>query len=156
MKLSNMQMLILRLAIAGLFLSIGIDKYREGWLTTSEHLAGSLNNYHQNAGNAQLTYLDQVALPYVGLWSKLIMVGELLLGASLLLGMLVRCSTALGIFMVLNFHAANGNLFTLNFFGSPWAALLIAGLLVLFLSRAGRWAGVDVLLATWNNKSFFW
>jgi H+/gluconate symporter-like permease len=58
--------------------------------------------------------------------------------------------------MVLNFHAANGNLFSLNFFGSPWAALLVAGLLVLFLARAGRWAGIDALLATWNAKSMFW
>jgi uncharacterized membrane protein YphA (DoxX/SURF4 family) len=156
MKLSNIHILILRLAIAGLFLSIGFDKYHEEWLTTSEHLASSLNHYQQSAGSAQLTYLQQVAIPYAGVWSKLIVTGECLLGASLLLGFLVRCSTALGMFMVLNFHAANGNLFSLNFFGSPWAAPLIAGLLVLFLSRAGRWAGIDALLAKSNSKGILW
>ena len=156
MKISNIQILILRLAIAGLFLQIGIEKYHEGWLTSSEHLAGSLTKYQENAAGAQRTYLDLVAVPYAGAWSRAIIVGECLLGASLLLGLLVRLSTFLGIIMVLNFHAANGNLFSLNFFGSPWAALLVAGLLVLFLSRAGRWAGIDALLATWNAKSMFW
>ena len=156
MKLSNIQVLILRLAIAGLFLSLGIDKYHEGWLTNSEHLRESLNNYHNNASNAQLAYLNYVAIPYAGVWSKLIVAGELLLGVSLLLGLLVRCSTALGILMVLNFHAANGNLFLMSFFSSPWAALLLAGLLVVLLSRAGRWAGIDALLAKSNAKGILW
>ena len=156
MKLSNIQILILRLAIAGLFVSIGVEKYHEGWLTTSEHLAGSLTAYHEHATGAQLVYLNRVALPYAGVWSKLIMGGEFLLGVSLLIGLLVRCSTALGIFMVVNLHAANGNLFTMSFFSSPWAAFLIAGLLVLFLSRAGRWAGIDAMLAKSNSKGILW
>ena len=156
MKISNIHILILRLAIAGLFLSIGLNKYREGWLTTSEHLVGSLSEYEQHAGGAQLTYLQQVAIPYAGIWSKCIVAGECLLGASLLLGFLVRSTAAFGLFMVLNFHAATGNLFSLNFFGSPWAAPLVAALLVLMLTRAGRWAGIDALLAKSNSKGILW
>ena len=156
MKLSNVQILILRLAIAGLFLSIGTDKYQEGWLTNSEHLAESLNNYHQRASGVQLIYLEHVAIPYVGLWSKLMAIGEFAVGVSLLLGLLVRFSSAVAIFMVLNFHAANGNLFTLNFFSSPWAAVLIACFLALFLASAGRWVGIDALLAKSNAKGILW
>jgi len=156
MKLSNIQILLLRLALAGLFLSLGIDKINEGWLQNPEHLSQSLDNFHKQASGVHLTYLDQIAIPYTGLWSKLIAIGETGVGISLLLGLLARFSSVVGIFMVLNFHVANGNLYSLNFFGSPWAALLIAGFLIIFLARGGRWLGVDALLAKSNPKSIFW
>ncbi len=50
----------------------------------------------------------------------------------------------------------NGKLFNLSFFGSPWAALLVAGLLMMMLARAGRWAGIDALLAISNPKGKLW
>jgi uncharacterized membrane protein YphA (DoxX/SURF4 family) len=153
---SNIQIFILRLAIAGLFISLGVGKYREGWLTNPAPLEQSLNNFRQHAAGPQLTYLDHVAIPYAGLWSKLMAAGEFAVGASLLLGLLTRLAALGGLFMVVNFHAATGNLFTLNFFGSPWAALLLAGLLVVFLSRAGRWGGLDALLAGSGSKSILW
>ncbi len=156
MKLSNINILILRLVIATLFLDLGLDKYHEGWLTNSEHLVKSLNGYYQRAGGAQLSYLDIVAVPYVGIWAKLITIGELAIAVSLILGLLVRMTSAIAIFMIVNLHAANGNLFSLNFFGSPWAALLVASFLILFLSRAGRWAGIDALLAKANTKGALW
>jgi thiosulfate dehydrogenase [quinone] large subunit len=146
MKLSNIQILLLRLAIAALFLNLGLDKFREGWLTNTEPLTSSLNSFHQHAGGPQLTFLDNVAIPYARIWSVLIPIGEFAVGVSCLLGLLTRCSTIIGIIMVLNFHAATGNLFSWNFFGSPWAAFLLSGLLILFLARAGRWAGIDALL----------
>ena len=103
MKLSNIQILILRLAIAGLFLHLGIEKINEGWLTNPEHLQDSLNNYQQKATGVQLSYLDKVAIPYSNLWSRLMALGETAVGISFLLGSLVRFSSAVGIFMVLNF-----------------------------------------------------
>src|SRR5437763_5234849 len=152
MKLSNIQIVILRLALGGLFLSLGLGKYHEGWLQTSEHLVTSLDNFKQHATGAQLFYIEHVAMPYAGAWSKLMTIGEFAVGVSMLLGLLVRCSAAAAIFMVINFHAATGNLYTLNFFGSPWAALLLACLLAMFLSCAGRWAGIDALLAKMNAR----
>ena len=156
MKLVNIQFLILRLALAGLFLSLGLEKYHEGWLQNSEHLVTTLNNFKQHAGGAQLFYLEHIALPYAGAWAKLIMIGEFAVGVSMLLGLLVRFSAAAAILMVINLHAATGNLYTLNFFGSPWAALLIASLLAMFLSSAGRWAGIDTLLAKLNPRGVLW
>ena len=156
MRFSNIQILIIRLALAGLFLSLGVDKIHEGWLTNPEHLLGSLNNFHQRASGTHLYYLDTVAIPYADLWSKLIAIGETSLGVSLLLGLFARLSSLVGIFMVLNLHAATGNLYSLNFFGSPWAALLIASLLVTFLSRAGQWAGVDAMLAKSKPGGKLW
>jgi hypothetical protein len=58
--------------------------------------------------------------------------------------------------MVVNFHIANGNLFSVNVIGSPWAALLLAGLLVTLLAGAGRWCGIDALLAKRSPTSLLW
>lgn len=156
MKSSNIQLLLLRLAIGGLFLSIGLEKIHEGWLTNSIELSRSLTEDHAHASGAQLKYLDYVAIPYMSLWAKLIAAGEIALAGSLLLGLFVRLSSFLGVFMVLNLHAATGTLFSLRFFETPWAALLTVGLLILFLARAGRWAGLDVFLASSNSKGMFW
>ena len=156
MKLSTIQILLLRLALGGLFLHLGMGKINEGWLVNPQHLQESLNSLHQKAAGPQLMYLDNVAIPYAGIWSKLIATGETAVGISLLIGFLVRFSSAVALFMVINFHTATGNLFSLNFFGSPYAALLVAALLVAFLSRAGRWAGIDALLTKVNPKGMLW
>ncbi len=156
MKLLNIQILLLRLVLGALFLSAGLEKYHEGWLTNSEPLHASLAAYEKNATGFNLTYLEEVALPYSGVWSKLMCAGELALGVSLLLGCLVRLSTFIGLLFVLNLYAANGSLYSLKFFGTPWSGLIFISLLILLLSRAGRWAGIDALFAKSNSKGLFW
>lgn len=156
MKFSNVQMFILRLAVAGLFLYIGITKLSAGWLASPDNLLGSLNSYKDHASGFQLRYIEHVAIPLAGLWSKLIAVGETAVGISMVLGLLVRFSSLVGIFMLLNYHLINGNLLSLDFFSTPWAGLLIAALLVLFLSCGGRWAGIDAIAAKKMPKSVLW
>ena len=156
MILTNLQILLLRIVLGGLFLHLGIGKLSEGWLTSGDQLSKSLENFHQQATGIQRLYIETVAAPHVSTWSRLIAAGETALGISLLIGLLVRLSTALGIFMVLNLHAATGNLYSLEFFGSAYAALIVTTLLVLLLARAGRWAGVDAILARSNPRGYFW
>jgi thiosulfate dehydrogenase [quinone] large subunit len=156
MKLSPLQILLLRLIIGALFLSLGIQKYQQGWLTNSSHLVQSLAGFQQHATGLHLTYLDNVAIPHANLWSKLMTIGELAIGISLLLGLLARFSALVGVVMTLNFHAATGILYSLDFFGTPSAALLTVGLLMLFLARAGRWAGADALFAKASSRSILW
>ncbi len=156
MKLLPIQMFLLRLALGALFLSSGIEKYHEGWLSNPEPLLTSLRGFHEHASVYQLRYLDSVALPFASLWAKLICGGETALGISLLLGCLARTGALVGMLFVLNLYAANGSLFSLRFFGSPWSALVFCSLLALFLARAGRWGGLDALFAKSNSKSFFW
>ena len=156
MKPTSLQILLLRLIVGGLFVTLALDKYHEGWLTNPEPLRVSLTEYQQRATGTQLKFLEYVAIPYAGMWAKCIIIGEGCIAISLLLGLLVRLSSAVGIFMLLNFRAANGNLFSWKFFSSPWAGLLFSCLLILLLVRAGRWAGVDALLAKSNSKGVFW
>ncbi len=156
MKPTAIQLFIIRLALGALMLHGGFEKYQEGWLRNSAPLQASLESFQQHASAYQLRYLESVALPYASLWSKLICAGELALGVSLLLGCLVRLSTLVGMVYVLNLYAANGTLFSLSFFASPWSALLFSALLALFLARAGRWVGLDAVFAKSKAKSFFW
>ncbi len=156
MKVSSIQILILRLVLAGLFLHLGLGKLEEGWLKSPVPLTQSLSSFEQRAAGIHLLYLKSVAIPLAGVWSRLMALGETALGISLLLGLLTRLSSAVGIVMVLNFHAATGLLYSLSFFGSPWAALTVAGLLVVLLARAGRWIGLDSLLAKWKPQSALW
>jgi uncharacterized membrane protein YphA (DoxX/SURF4 family) len=156
MKPTIVQVLILRLAVGALFLTLAIDKYNEGWLTNSEPLRTSLTGFQQHAVGWQLTYLERVAIPYAGVWSKLILIGEGCIALSLLLGLLVRLTSATGIFMLINLYAANGSLFSLKFFSSPYGALIFGSLWVFLLARAGRSAGFDALFAATNPKAIWW
>ncbi len=153
MSLSPMPILILRLAVAILFIHLGYTKINGGWLSSNDNLKNSFTHFEQNAPPATKWYLEHVAKPGVDLWSKLIPLGETALGISLLLGLLVRLSTFIGTLMVLNFHLTNGSLFSLSFFGSPWSILLLPCLIVLFLTRAGREYGLDALLARKKSRS---
>jgi uncharacterized membrane protein YphA (DoxX/SURF4 family) len=156
MKLHNIQILILRLAIAGLFLYEGIGKINDGWHGSPAPLMEDLTSFQKKATGLQLAYLDQVAIPYAGIWSRLITLGETATGISMLLGLFVRLSSVTAILMVLNLHAANGTLFSVRAFGSPWAGLILCSLLILFLARAGRWFGIDEMLAKTNPRGVFW
>lgn len=147
MKLTPAVILILRLAVGIFFLYLGYTKIQNGWLLSSERLEKSLTNFERNAPAVSKWYIEHVGKPGVHLWSKLIALGETALGVSLILGFLVRLSTLAGIIMVFNFHLTNGTLFSLSFFGNPWASLLITTLLVLHMTRAGKKWGLDALLA---------
>jgi len=146
MKLTPVSILILRLAVGILFLHLGYTKVQNGWLSSSGRLQKSLANYEQNAPPVSRWFIHNVAQPGVEVWSRCIAVGELALGVSLVLGLLVRLSTLVGMIVVFIFHLANGTLFSLGFFGNPWAILVLPLLLVLSMTRAGRRWGLDALL----------
>lgn len=156
MKLQNIQIFLLRLALGALFLHLGMGKLNEGWIRSSSSLMEDLQNFQKTATGLHLRYLAEFAIPYAGAWSKFIALGEAALGISLLSGLLVRFSSALGIIMVLNLNAGAGNLFTWNFFWSPWAAMILSGLLAMMLSGAGRWFGIDQFLSKSKPRSIFW
>jgi thiosulfate dehydrogenase (quinone) large subunit len=156
MKPANFQILILRLILGTLFLFEGYAKYNEGWLNNAAPLEQKLAAFQHSGGPQQYYYLTHVAVPYAGIWSRVMTVGEAALGISLILGCFVRLSTLCGLFMVLNFHAATGTLFSTAFFSNAWGALLVSGILILFIARAGRWAGIDQLFAKSNPKGLLW
>lgn len=156
MKPTPVPVVLLRIVIGALFFTIGYNKMHSGWLLTEDRLLPQLQTFLQNAGAPQAWYLQNIAMPFAGVWSKLIAAGETAIGVSLILGVLTRLSSLTAMVLLVNIYAANGELFSLAIFGTPWGAVLFAGVLVVFLARAGRWGGLDAVLAPTNPKSFFW
>jgi uncharacterized membrane protein YphA (DoxX/SURF4 family) len=87
-------------------------------------------------------YLNAVA-PHAGWLSKLVVVGELGLGALLLLGLLTPFAALLAFIMVAQFQFASGALFTRKYFAGESGLVYLISLLVLFAGRAGQSLGLD-------------
>lgn len=144
----------LRICIGLFFVSMGLDKI--GWLHDAGPLMEDLDRFLRRSSGIQSWYLEHVAIPYAQVWARLIFLGETLIGISLLAGLLTRLSSSVGILMVANFHLANGTILSLSFFQSAYAIVLMTSLAVIFLSRAGRYLGVDSGLARKYPKGFCW
>ncbi|TMA92702.1 MAG: DoxX family membrane protein [Deltaproteobacteria bacterium] len=98
------------------------------------------------ANDAVAKYLAFVS-QYPAVFSRVVVVGELGLGALLILGLLTPLAALLALVMVLNFQFASGQIFSLNYVRgqSGLAYLMIYPLL--FFGRAGTALGVDGLIA---------
>jgi uncharacterized membrane protein YphA (DoxX/SURF4 family) len=130
---------ILRITVGIFFLAQGLHKL--DWFNSSEYLKLNLDRYAQNAHPAALWYQDHVAKPGIEAWSRLIPMSEMLIGISLILGLLTQTTLIIATALVVNFHIANGIFFTPGFFSNPFAMLLLVCLIVLwFLKPAATWA----------------
>jgi uncharacterized membrane protein YphA (DoxX/SURF4 family) len=130
-----------RIAVGIFFLTQGLNKLE--WLNSSEMLKTNLDRYAINAQPVTLWYHHYVARPGVEAWSRLIPTGEILIGVSLLLGLLTRSSLIAALLLVVNFQLANGKIFSMEFFSDPHAFLLLASLVLLFVSKSNSVLALD-------------
>ncbi len=90
------------------------------------------------------SFLANFVVPHREIFGYLVMSGEILVGLCLLLGLLTRFSSLVGIFLLINYYLGPGM--------ARGGALLaqqqtfIVCLIVLFLTNAGRSLGMDALL----------
>jgi thiosulfate dehydrogenase [quinone] large subunit len=98
-------------------------------------------------------FVESVIQPNAGAFAVLISWGELLVGVTLILGLLTRFSAALALLLALNYMFAKG-----AWFWSPWSsdAAWVAISLALLVGAAGRTLGLDALLARRWPRSPFW
>ena len=89
------------------------------------------------------SFLVNVVAPHKELFGSLVMYGEILVGACLLLGLLTRFSAAVGLFMLLNYFFGPG----MARGGASLAVqqTFIVALVVFILSNPGRTLGLDGL-----------
>jgi thiosulfate dehydrogenase [quinone] large subunit len=89
-------------------------------------------------------FLLDYVVPHHELFGYLVMVGEILVGAGLLIGLLTRLSAAGGLFLVINYMLGIG----MARGGASLAQqqTFIVSLIVIILSNAGRTLGLDGLL----------
>jgi len=126
---------MLRIVVGVFFLAQGMNKME--WLESSEPLKTNLERYAQNAPAATRWYQDHVARPGAEAWARLIPIGEVLIGVSLILGILAKTTLIIATALVVNFHITNGKLFSSSFFSDPYAMLLLACLVALYFLKAG-------------------
>ncbi len=125
----------LRLFLGVFFLFEALGKLR--WLLNSEPLARMLNDWASNANSWNSWYLHHVCLPYVAVFARLVMLGELCCGLALIVGLFTRPAALLAFLMVLNFHFASGALFQTSFLTNGYGLPVLGGLLALAIG-AGR------------------
>lgn len=131
----------LRIAVGVFFLAQGLNKLQ--WYSSSEFLRTNLDRYSQSPPAISGWYQQHVAYPGIEAWSRMIPTGEMLIGIALVIGLLTRPTLIIATILVLNFHLANGNLFSTAFFSNPYALLLLSCLVVLLFSKAGSVFAVD-------------
>lgn len=141
----------LRIAIGIFFLAQGLNKLE--WYSSSEFLRTNLDRYSQNAPLLTSWYQKHVAYPGIDLWSRMIPTGEMLIGAALIVGLLTQPTLVVAVVLVLNYHLANGNIFSTALFSNPYALVLLSCLVVLLFSRAGSIFAMDSLIRKRPPKS---
>jgi len=99
------------------------------------------------------SFAERFVLPNAPAFAVVITWGETLVGASLILGLLTRCSAALGILLSVNYMFARG-----AWFWTPWSndAAFVAIAFALLIGAAGRTLGLDALLARRWPRSPLW
>lgn len=137
-------LLPLRLWIGGYLLYQGIRKYlrdfpNADWIKAQ---IGDLDKVELYAWYK--SFLVDVVVPNRELVGTLVMYGEILVGLCLVLGLLTRFSSAVGLFMLLNYYFGPGMARGGATLGQQQT--FIVSLVVLLLTNPGRTLGVDGFL----------
>ncbi len=141
----------LRIAVGLFFLAQGLNKLE--WYSSSEFLRTNLDRYSQNAPLLTSWYQRHVAYPGIEVWSRVIPAGEMLIGAALIVGLFTQPTLIIALVLVLNYHVANGNIFSTALFSNPYAVVLLSCLVVLLFSKAGNVFAMDLLIRRRHPKS---
>jgi uncharacterized membrane protein YphA (DoxX/SURF4 family) len=122
------------LRVLGVFLGVflifeGLGKW--GWLGDSAALGRQLQGWLRDAPPVSRWYLENVAIPGVPVFARLVVLGELAAGAALVTGFWTRAAAFAAFFMVLNFHVASGRIFQYAFLTNGYGLPVLGGLLAL-------------------------
>jgi len=136
---------LLRLYVGYYLLYQGIRKYQRNfpqsdWMgrQIGDLSAVDLYPWYRN-------FLVEYVAPHAESFGYLVLVGEILVGLSLLLGFFTRFSAIVGLFMLINYYLGPG----MARGGAPLAQqqTFMVCLVVIFLSNAGRTLGFDGLFS---------
>jgi thiosulfate dehydrogenase [quinone] large subunit len=141
---------ILRIMVGYHFLSVGSGKLNAQFFT-GEQLVRQLAGVDADPIGLHRAFITSIVIPNASLFAYLVAFGEVLIGLSLLAGLLVRVSSLFGAFHNLNIYLAIG-----------WAAggaqlsvnrIYILMHLIFVIVGAGRSLGLDGLLKKRFPKS---
>ncbi len=144
-------LVILRLYVGVVFLVAALPKVQRDF---APGLLGFLEQVALQRGHPfYQRFVQDIVLPNVPVFSELVRWGELLVGATLIVGLLTRFSAAVVLVLALNYMFAKG-----AWFWTPTSndAALVAISLALLIGAAGRTLGLDALLARRWPRSPLW
>ena len=140
--------LLLRYLYTSIFLYGFVHKIIHGWMWTgimTEHFTKRLHELQAVASvpasteasiaMLQAGYLQHFAIPMALPIAWVVTIGELVIGAGLLLGIATRANAAFGLFLLLNFAAG-------GYYNLTIPPLLTISFLMIFLPT-GYWFGLD-------------
>ena len=141
----NLVLALLRIATGLSLLLAGLHKLT--WFTHPEELQQAFTNWSQHPANAFVGKTLAALGPHYGGLARVVVLGELGLGALLVAGFLTPLAALLGFLMVLAFYLVGGSLFSLAFLTGQAGLVYLLVFPVLMLGRAGTAIGVDGALS---------
>jgi thiosulfate dehydrogenase [quinone] large subunit len=149
--LARAALVILRVYLGVIFLLAAWPKLRGDF---TPHLVGFLEKVALEQGHPFYQgFVQRVVLPNASLVATLVTWGELLVGLTLVLGLLTRLSATVALLLMVNYLFAKGAWFWQP--SSADAAFAFVAL-ALLIGAAGRTFGLDALLARRWPRSPFW
>ena len=149
--LARIALVILRVYLGVVFLLAALPKLRGN---STPDLVGFLNHVALERGHPfYQEFARSVMLPHAGAYAAVIGWGELLVGVTLIAGLLTRFSAGLALLLALNYMFAKG-----AWFWSPWStdAAHATIALALLIGAAGRTFGIDRFLAQRWPRGVLW
>ena len=127
---------ILRVSLGVFFLFEGFAKPR--WFVDASILVGQLVAWRQGLapGSISARYLDQVAIPFAGVFARLVPIGEISCGLAMIGGLWTPVCAFVAFSMVMNFHVASGAIFRYSFLSNGYGLPVLGGTLALALGGA--------------------
>jgi thiosulfate dehydrogenase [quinone] large subunit len=149
--LARVALTLLRVYLGVVFLIAAIPKLREDFTPGLTAFVGQRAMEHSHLFYRE--FLQEVVLPNAQLFATLVTWGELLVGVSLILGLMTRLSATVALLLTLNYMLAKG--------AWPWTpssndAAFAAISLALLIGAAGRTFGLDSILAKRWPRSALW
>jgi len=129
-------LVVIRICLGVFFIFEAIGKV--AWLLDAGILAGRLTGWLNDAppGSVSRWYLEHVAMHGIGVFARLVPLGELAAGLALVAGVWTRTAALLAFLMVLNFHVASGALFKYAFLTNGYGLPVLAATLGLAIGGA--------------------
>jgi len=149
--LARAALALLRVYLGVVFLIAAIPKLREDF--TPGLTAFVQQRAMEHSHLFYRGFLQEVVLPNAQLFAALVTWGELLVGVSLILGLITRLSATVALLLTVNYMLAKG--------AWPWTpssndAAFAAISLALLIGAAGRTFGLDSMLAKRWPRSPLW
>jgi len=132
MSRERVALLAVRIALGVFFIFEGWDKLP--WVTDPGLLTTILKKWADSGVPSAKWYIESILIPGVPLFARLVFLGEVAAGLSILSGVWLRPAAIIAFFMVLNIHFAHSSIFQYGFLSKGDGLPVLGGLVALAIA----------------------